>query len=95
MAGAPGGRNPSGAAPSARVGDQPAITVRLAKRLRATSAAAAAPNSSTIGGAGTGAGVPPVDPVPPFEPPLLPPFDDQPPFELQPPLLLQPLLLDP
>lgn len=63
----------------------------LAKRLRATSAAAAAPNSRTIGGAGTGAGGPPVDPVLPLEPlePLLPPF------ELQPPLLLQPWLLEP
>lgn len=39
----------------------------LASRLRATSAAAAAPNSSTIGGAGTGVGVP-LDP----ELPLLP-----------------------
>ena len=42
---------------------QAAIAVGLAKRLRATSAAAAAPNSSTIGGAGTGAGGPPDDPV--------------------------------
>jgi hypothetical protein len=40
-----------------------ATTSRLANRLRATSAAAAAPNNSTIGGAGTGAGGPPVDPV--------------------------------
>jgi hypothetical protein len=65
--------------------------VGLAKRLRATSAAAAAPNSRTIGGAGTGAGGPPVEPVLPLEPldPLLPPF------ELQPPLLLQPWLLEP
>ncbi|MES2044912.1 MAG: hypothetical protein V4475_13645 [Pseudomonadota bacterium] len=60
----------------------------MAKRLRATSAAAAAPNSRTIGGAGTGAGGPPVEPVLPLEP-LLPPF------ELQPPLLLQPWLLEP
>jgi hypothetical protein len=60
--------------------------------LRATSAAAAAPNSRTIGGAGTGAGGPPVDPVLPLDP-LLPPLE--PPFELQPPLLLQPWLLDP
>jgi hypothetical protein len=54
--------------------------------LRATIAAAAPPNNRIIGGAGTGAGVPPVDPVdepwPPVE--LQPPFDDQPPFELQP-----------
>jgi len=65
--------------------------VGLAKRLRATSAAAAAPNSRTIGGAGTGAGGPPLEPVLPLEPlePLLPPF------ELQPPLLLQPWLLEP
>ena len=40
----------------------------LPKRLRATSAAAAPPNSRIIGGAGTGAG-------PPDEPPLLPPLD--------------------
>jgi hypothetical protein len=60
--------------------------VGLAKRLRATSAAAAAPNSRTIGGAGTGAGGPPVEPVLPLEPldPLLPPFE-----------LLQPWLLEP
>ncbi|AOH84659.1 hypothetical protein AWL63_12435 [Sphingomonas panacis] len=42
----------------------------MAKRLRATSAAAAAPNSNTIGGAGTGAGWPPL--LPPCQP-LLPP----------------------
>ena len=35
--------------------------------MRATSAAAAAPNSKTIGGAGTGAGGPPLDPVLPPE----------------------------
>jgi hypothetical protein len=63
----------------------------LAKRLRATRAAAAAPNSRTIGGAGTGAGGPPVDPVLPLDP--WPPFD--PPLELHPPLLLQPWLLEP
>ena len=45
--------------------------LRLAKRLRATSAAAAAPNSRTIGGAGTGAGGPPLEPV---LPPWLPPW---------------------
>ena len=44
----------------------------MLSRLRATSAAAAAPNSSTIGGAGTGAGEPPLDPV---EPPEL--LDDE------------------
>jgi len=43
----------------------------LAKRLRATSAAAAAPNSNTIGGAGAGAGGPPLDPVLPPELALL------------------------
>jgi hypothetical protein len=43
----------------------------LAKRLRATSAAAAAPNSNTIGGAGTGARGPPFDPVLPPELALL------------------------
>ncbi|KQS04553.1 hypothetical protein ASG11_10070 [Sphingomonas sp. Leaf357] len=63
--------------------------------MRATNAAAAAPNSRTIGGAGTGAGVPPLDPVlPPLDPPW-PPLLLQPPFELQPPLLPQPWLLDP
>lgn len=80
----------------------------MAKRLRATKAAAAAPNSNTIGGAGTGAGGPPLDPVLPDElldvellvdelldPLLLPdePFD--PPVELQPLLVDQPWLLDP
>ena len=45
---------------------QAAIVVGLANRLRATSAAAAAPNNRTIGGAGTGAGGPPVDPVLPL-----------------------------
>ena len=64
----------------------------LAKRLRATSAAAAAPKSRTIGGAGTGAGGPPLEPVLPLPPPFEP---CQPPFELQPPLLLHPALLDP
>lgn len=61
------------------------------KRLRATSAAAAAPNSRTIGGAGTGAGGPPVEPVLPLDPldPLLPPF------ELQPLDVLQPWLDEP
>lgn len=36
-----------------------------ASRWRATSATAVAPNSSIIGGAGTGAGEPPVEPVVP------------------------------
>lgn len=40
----------------------------FAKRLRATSAAAAAPNRKTMGGAGTGSG-PPLDP--PLDPPVL------------------------
>ncbi|MDQ0837457.1 hypothetical protein [Sphingomonas faeni] len=39
--------------------------------MRATSAAAAAPNSNTIGGAGTGAGGRPLDPVLPPELALL------------------------
>jgi hypothetical protein len=64
-------------------------------RLRATSAAAAPPNSSTIGGAGTGCG-PPLDPV---LPPVLEPWPllvDQPLEVLQPLLVLQPwLLLEP
>jgi hypothetical protein len=47
----------------------------LLSRLRATSAAAAAPNSSTMGGAGTGAGVPPFDPE-------LPPLDEEDELEL-------------
>lgn len=52
-------------------------------------AAAAPPNSRSIGGAGTGAGVPPVEPVEPDDP-LLPPFELQPPFDDQPPVELQP-----
>lgn len=71
------------------------IVVGLAKRLRATNAAAAAPNSRTIGGAGTGAGGPPLDPLLPELPelPLLPepllvmPLDPYPPVEPQPWLL--------
>lgn len=63
--------------------------VRLVKRLRATRAAAAAPNSNTIGGAGTGAGGPPLDPVLPW--PLL----LQPLLVLHPLLVLQPWLLEP
>ncbi|OQW43536.1 MAG: hypothetical protein A4S12_04670 [Proteobacteria bacterium SG_bin5] len=47
--------------------------LRLAKRPRATSAAAAAPNSSTIGGAGTGVG--PSGGGPP-ELPVLPEADE-------------------
>jgi len=78
----------------------------LASRLRATKAAAAAPNSSTIGGAGTGAGGPPLDPVLPDEllelelevellvddePLLDPELLPEPPFD---PPELQPLLVD-
>lgn len=65
-----------------------AVTVvRLASRLRATSAAAAPPNRKIIGGAGTGAGGPPdvpLDPLlpcQPLDPPQLDelqPFDDDP-----------------
>ncbi|WP_140852099.1 hypothetical protein [Sphingomonas glacialis] len=43
----------------------------MENRLRATSAAAAAPNSRTIGGAGTGAGGPPGSPGVQFAPQLL------------------------
>jgi hypothetical protein len=59
-------------------------------RLRATSAAAAAPNSSTIGGPGTGEG-PPEEPLEPW---LLDPWLEvlQPLELLQP---LEPLLLEP
>lgn len=73
---------------------QARFVLGLAKRLRATSAAAAAPNSRTIGGAGTGAGGPPLEPVLPLLAlldallPLLPlPDDPHPPLELQPWLL--------
>ncbi len=70
---------------------QTATVVFFAKRLRATRAAAAAPNRRTIGGAGTGDGVP----LLPLLPWLLPQWRHQPPFELQPPLLLQlPELVD-
>lgn len=64
--------------------------VGFVKRLRATKAAAAAPNRSTIGGAGTGAGGPPLDPLLPelpLEPLLVMPLDPYPPVELQPWLL--------
>lgn len=56
----------------------------FASRLRATNAAAAAPNRITIGGAGTGDGLP-----------LLPPGLPGLPPELQPPFELQPFELDP
>ena len=71
--------------------------------LRATSAAAAAPNRITIGGAGTGAGGPPDVPVLPDELPLL--LDEEEellellelllPFEFQPPFELHPVPLEP
>jgi hypothetical protein len=66
----------------------------FASRLRATSAAAAPPNSRIIGGAGTGAGPPEPLPPQPWPQLLLPPWLDepcQPPFELQPDELLHPL----
>ena len=88
---------------------QAARAVRLPSRLRATSAAAAAPNRIIIGGAGTGDGLP-------LDPPLDPPdeledeeldeleLDDPPippvldvlldPFELKPPVEEKPSLLD-
>ncbi len=69
-----------------------------AKRLRATSAAAAAPNSSTIGGAGTSAGAPLEEPVePPVDvPPLEVPPVDAPPVDVEDEVLvLNPWLLDP
>lgn len=85
---------------------QAATAFGLAKRLRATRAAAAAPKSNTIGGAGTDAGAPPLDPVLPLElallaldaldadDALLPDDAELPddPFELQPPVEFQPPL---
>ncbi|WP_375402374.1 hypothetical protein [uncultured Sphingomonas sp.] len=50
------------------------MAVALPSRLRATSAAAAAPNRITIGGAGTGDGLP-LDP--PDAPELPPELDDE------------------
>ncbi|MEN2790742.1 hypothetical protein ABC974_13970 [Sphingomonas oligophenolica] len=58
--------------------------------MRATRAAAAAPNSRIIGGAGTGAGGPPLDPVLPWPPLVLQPL-----LVLHPLLVLQPWLLEP
>ena len=68
----------------------PAQAERLPSRFLATSAAAPAPKSRIIGGAGTG--------VPPFEPPLLllPPLEEEELDELDEELLLdedEPLLL--
>ncbi|WEK41687.1 MAG: hypothetical protein P0Y64_09625 [Candidatus Sphingomonas colombiensis] len=78
MAGAGEGRQP------ARVcaGAVQAASVVFLRRVAAArpAPAAAAPNSRTIGGAGTGVGLPLLDPLLPVE--LHPPFDDQPPLEL-------------
>ncbi|OYY67466.1 hypothetical protein [Sphingomonas sp. 28-63-12] len=60
----------------------------LAKRLRPTSAAAAAPNSKTIGGAGTGVGGPPLLVMPVLLMPLL-----VMPVLVMPLLVLKPVLL--
>ena len=70
---------------------QATAAVRVSLR-RATSAVAAAPNSSTIGGAGTGAGGPPLDPVLPD--PLELPHEEPLELELDNPLEL-PEPLDP
>ncbi len=75
------------------VGVQAASGFR-ANRLRATSAAAAAPNSSTIGGAGTGAGEPLDDPVDPLDEPVEP-LDPVDPLLEDDVLVLKPWLLDP
>lgn len=53
--------------PSAALAPGDQALAAFASRLRATSAAAAAPNSNIIGGAGTGAGEPPLEPVLPPE----------------------------
>ena len=79
--------------------DQAAIAVALVSRLRATSAAAATPNRITIGGAGTGVGLP-------LDPPLDPPDEledeeleelelDDPPIPPVLDVLLDPLELNP
>ena len=57
--------------------DQADATRFFASRLRPTRTAAAAPNSRTIGGAGTGAGGPPEEPVLPLELPEEEPDDDE------------------
>ncbi|WP_375394113.1 hypothetical protein [uncultured Sphingomonas sp.] len=76
--------------------DQAVTVPGFANRRRMTSAAAAAPNSRTIGGAGTGAGLPPLEPeLPPdeeedellLEELLEELLDDELPFELHPLLL--------
>ena len=63
----------------------------LASRLRPTRAAAAAPNRNSMGGAGTGAGLPLLLPPGPQCPYLHPPGPD----EVQPPLVDQPYELEP
>lgn len=74
------------------------MAVGLVSRLRATRAAAAAPNNMVIGGAGTGAGSPldpPVDPPEKLEPDDEPDeleLDDDPPM---PPVPLEPSELNP
>ena len=72
--------------------DQP-LAAAFAFRRRATSALAAAPNRITIGGAGTGAGGPPLEPL--LDPLLLPELDPELELELELELLplLDPLLL--
>lgn len=82
-----------------------AWAVRFANRWRATSAAAAAPNSNIIGGAGTGVGGPPFDPLLPEEEAELAEDAEDALLALDPvlpeapladdPLALEPLALDP
>ena len=77
------------------------LSLRLASFLRATKAAAAAPNSRTIGGAGTSVGGVPPEELPPVDPPLdvellvEEEVEDDPPVEVdEPPLLpVEPPLL--
>jgi hypothetical protein len=67
MAGCFAPRKPSTLPKYAGGKDQAVAATFFASRLRATSALAAAPNSRTMGGAGTSAGGPPVDPVAPLD----------------------------
>jgi hypothetical protein len=77
-----------GASPLAFALDQAAAVPLAVSRLRATRPAAPRPNNSTIGGAGTSAGGPPLEPVDPLLVPEL--------VELVMPLdVLQPMLLEP